>query len=188
MKDLEICTLASGSKGNCTYISYGDASILIDQGLTLRELTVRANYRGIDLSKIDAVFVTHEHADHIKGVGAFARRYGKPVHLPAACMARMKLEDGDERWFVPDENDSDVVVKDMKVTPFRVPHDAAYTVAYRISAGTDDVAVATDLGYVGENTLARLSGCKAVVLESNHDTEMLRNGRYPYLLKARILH
>ena len=186
MKDLEICTLASGSKGNCTYISYGDASILIDQGLTLRELTVRANYRGIDLSKIDAVFVTHEHADHIKGVGAFARRYGKPVHLPAACMARMKLEDGGERWFVPDENDSDVVVKDMKVTPFRVPHDAAYTVAYRISAGTDDVAVATDLGYVGENTLARLSGCKAVVLESNHDTEMLRNGRYPYLLKARI--
>ncbi len=186
MKDTEICTLASGSKGNCTYLRYGDTSILIDQGLSLRELKVRANYCGIDLSRIDALFVTHEHSDHIKGVGAFARAYGVPVHIPSACLSYICKEDGDERYYIPNEQDASVVVKDLKVTPFRVPHDAHYTVGYRISDGKNDVAIATDLGYVGDGTLAKLSGCKAVVLESNHDSLMLAKGRYPQRLKARI--
>ena len=186
MDKLEICTLASGSKGNCTYLRYGDTSILIDQGLSLKELRVRANYRGIDLSQTDALFVTHEHSDHVKGVGAFARAYDTPVYIPAACMGNFKTEDGDERFFVPNEYDGEVAVKGLSVKPFRVPHDAHYTVGYRISTGKEDVAIATDLGFVSDGTLAKLVGCKAVVLESNHDPLMLEGGRYPRMLKARI--
>lgn len=186
MDKLEICTLASGSKGNCTYLRYGDTSILIDQGLSLKELRVRANYRGIDLSQTDALFVTHEHSDHVKGVGAFARAYDTPVYIPAACMGNFKTEDGDERYFVPNEYDGEVAVKGLSIKPFRVPHDAHYTVGYRISTGKEDVAIATDLGFVSDGTLAKLSGCKAVVLESNHDPLMLEGGRYPRMLKARI--
>ena len=170
MDKLEICTLASGSKGNCTYVRYGDTSILIDQGLSLKELRVRANYRGIDLSQTDALFVTHEHSDHVK----------------AACMGNFKTEDGDERYFVPNEYDGEVAVKGLSIKPFRVPHDAHYTVGYRISTGKEDVAIATDLGFVSDGTLAKLVGCKAVVLESNHDSLMLEGGRYPRMLKARI--
>ena len=186
MDKLEICTLASGSKGNCTYLRYGDTSILIDQGLSLKELKVRANYRGIDLSQTDALFVTHEHSDHVKGVGAFARAYDTPVYIPAACMGNFKTEDGDERYFVPNEHDGEVAVKGLSIKPFRVPHDAHYTVGYRISTGKEDVAIATDLGFVSDGTLAKLVGCKAVVLESNHDPLMLEGGRYPRMLKARI--
>ena len=186
MDKLEICTLASGSKGNCTYVRYGDTAILIDQGLSLKELRVRANYRGIDLSQTDALFVTHEHSDHVKGVGAFARAYDTPVYIPAACMGNFKTEDGDERYFVPNEYDGEVAVKGLSIKPFRVPHDAHYTVGYRISTGKEDVAIATDLGFVSDGTLAKLSGCKAVVLESNHDSLMLEGGRYPRMLKARI--
>ena len=186
MDKLEICTLASGSKGNCTYVRYGDTAILIDQGLSLKELRVRANYRGIDLSQTDALFVTHEHSDHVKGVGAFARAYDTPVHIPAACLGNFKTEDGIDRFFVPNEYDGEVTVKGLSVKPFRVPHDAHYTVGYRISTGKEDIAIATDLGFVSDGTLAKLSGCKAVVLESNHDPLMLEGGRYPRLLKARI--
>lgn len=186
MDKLEICTLASGSKGNCTYLRYGDTSILIDQGLSLKELRVRANYRGIDLSQTDALFVTHEHSDHVKGVGAFARAYDTPVYIPAACIGNFKTEDGDERYFVPNEHDGEVAVKGLSIKPFRVPHDAHYTVGYRISTGKEDVAIATDLGFVSDGTLAKLVGCKAVVLESNHDPLMLEGGRYPRMLKARI--
>ena len=186
MDKLEICTLASGSKGNCTYVRYGDTAILIDQGLSLKELRVRANYRGIDLSQTDALFVTHEHSDHVKGVGAFARAYDTPVYIPAACMGNFKTEDGDERYFVPNEYDGEVAVKGLSIKPFRVPHDAHYTVGYRISTGKEDVAIATDLGFVSDGTLAKLVGCKAVVLESNHDPLMLEGGRYPRMLKARI--
>ena len=186
MDKLEIYTLASGSKGNCTYLRYGDTSILIDQGLSLKELRVRANYRGIDLSQTDALFVTHEHSDHVKGVGAFARAYDTPVYIPAACMGNFKTEDGDERYFVPNEYDGEVAVKGLSIKPFRVPHDAHYTVGYRISTGKEDVAIATDLGFVSDGTLAKLVGCKAVVLESNHDSLMLEGGRYPRMLKARI--
>ena len=179
MDKLEICMLASGSKGNCTYVRYGDTAILIDQGLSLKELRVRANYRGIDLSQTDALFVTHEHSDHVKGVGAFARAYDTPVHIPAACLGNFKTEDGDERFFVPNEYDGEVTVKGLSVKPFRVPHDAHYTVGYRISTGKEDIAIATDLGFVSDGTLSKLSGCKAVVLESNHDPLMLEGGRYP---------
>ena len=187
MGNLEICTLASGSKGNCTYIRSGDTALIVDQGLTVRELKLRAALRGIDLDKVCAVLVTHEHSDHVKGVDQFCKEYGAKAYMPLTCFETMRSRgeivtayehvDGFEAGFD---------VGDLHVEPFRLPHDARYTVGYRLTDGRTDIAVATDLGFVSDHTLSRLCGCKAVIIESNHDKLMLEKGRYPYPLKVRI--
>lgn len=187
MGSFEICTLASGSKGNCTYIKSGATSLIVDEGLTVKELRLRAATRGIDLSDVSAVLVTHEHADHVKGVEQFSREFGAKVYMPLTCYEAMRSRretvtayehvDGFEAGFD---------VGDLHVEPFRLPHDARYTVGYRLTDGRTDIAIATDLGFVSDNTLARLCGCKAVIVESNHDKLMLEKGRYPYPLKVRI--
>lgn len=187
MGSFEICTLASGSKGNCTYIKCGATSLIVDEGLTVKELRLRAATRGIDLSEVSAVLVTHEHTDHVKGVEQFSREYGAKVYMPLTCYEAMRSKreiltayehvDGFEAGFD---------IGDVHVEPFRLPHDARYTVGYRLTDGKTDVAIATDLGFVSDNTLARLCGCKAVIVESNHDKLMLEKGRYPYPLKVRI--
>ena len=187
MGSFQICTLASGSKGNCTYIRSGNTALIIDEGLTVKELKVRAATRGIDLSDVGAVLVTHEHADHIKGVEQFSREFGSKVYMPLTCFETMRSR-GEilSRYEHVDGFEAGFDIGDLRVQPFRVPHDARYTVGYRISDGKTDIAVATDLGFVSDNTLARLCGCKAVIVESNHDPLMLEKGRYPYPLKVRI--
>ena len=187
MGNFEICTLASGSKGNCTYIKCGATSLIVDEGLTVKELRLRAALRGIDLADVSAVLVTHEHSDHVKGVEQFSKEFGAKVYMPLTCYEAMRSRreivtsyehvDGFEAGFD---------VGDVHVEPFRLPHDARYTVGYRLTDGKKDVAIATDLGFVSDNTLARLCGCKAVIVESNHDKLMLEKGRYPYQLKVRI--
>lgn len=187
MGSFEICTLASGSKGNCTYIKCGGTAIIVDEGLTVKELKLRAALRGIDLEKVSSVLVTHEHSDHIKGVEQFSKEFGAKVYMPLTCFETMRSRgemisayehiDGFEAGFD---------IGDIHIVPFRLPHDARYTVGYRITDGKTDIAIATDLGFVSDNTLSKLSGCKAVILESNHDKLMLEKGRYPYPLKVRI--
>lgn len=187
MADFEICTLASGSKGNCTYIKYKNTSLVIDQGLTVKELSVRASLRGIDLSRLNAIIVTHEHSDHTKGVNQLSQQFSIPVYMPQTCYDSIRKRLETMPYFVQnDAFESGFCVGDIFVTPFRVPHDANYTVGYRLSDGKTDIAVATDLGFVSDNTLSKLSGCKAVILESNHDKLMLAKGKYPDRLKARI--
>ncbi len=187
MGSFEICTLASGSKGNCTYIKSGDTSLIIDQGLTVRELGIRAATRGIDLSTVGAVLVTHEHTDHVKGVAQFSKEYGAKVYMPLTCFETLRSRGETITGYeYVDGFETGFDVGDIHVEPFRLPHDARYTVGYRLTDGKNDVAVATDLGFVSDNTLARLCGCKAVIVESNHDKLMLEKGRYPYPLKVRI--
>lgn len=187
MAEFEICTLASGSKGNCLYVKSGSTSLLIDEGLTVKELQLRARLRDIDLSQVDAVLVTHEHSDHVKGVEQFSRAYQKDVYMPQSCFDTLNAHGcAITRYRHVDAFDGGFDIGDIKITPFRLPHDARYTVGYRLSDGKCDIAVATDLGFVSDNTLAKLCGCKAVVIESNHDRIMLEKGRYPYALKVRI--
>lgn len=187
MGSFEICTLASGSKGNCTYIKSGNTSLIVDEGLTVKELKVRAATRGIDLSGVGAVLVTHEHADHIKGVEQFSREFGAKVYMPQTCFETMRSRGETITKFEHvDGFETGFEIGDIRVEPFRLPHDARYTVGYRLSDGKYDVAIATDLGFVSDNTLSKLSGCKAVIVESNHDSLMLQKGRYPYPLKVRI--
>lgn len=187
MGSFEICTLASGSKGNCTYISSGDTSLIVDEGLSVKELKLRAEKRGIDLSSVSAVLVTHEHYDHVKGLEQFSCESGARVYMPLTCYETMRAR-GERltRYEHVDGFETGFDVGDIRVEPFRLPHDARYTVGYRLSDGKNDIAIATDLGYVSDNTLSRLSGCKAVIIESNHDKLMLEKGRYPFPLKMRI--
>lgn len=187
MGSFEICTLASGSKGNCTYIKSGNTSLIVDEGLTVKELKLRAALRGIDLDKVSAVLVTHEHSDHIKGVSQFCNEYGAKAYMPLTCFETLRSR-GDviSSYEHVDGFEAGFDIGDIRVEPFRLPHDARYTVGYRLSDGKTDIAIATDLGFVSDNTLSRLCGCKAVVIESNHDKLMLEKGRYPYPLKVRI--
>lgn len=187
MGSFEICTLASGSKGNCTYIRSGNTALIVDEGLSVKELKCRAATRGIDLSSVSAVLVTHEHNDHIKGIEQFSCVFGAKVYMPLMCYDALRSR-GEivSRYEHIDGFEAGFNVGDIRIEPFRLPHDARYTVGYRLSDGKNDIAIATDLGYVSDNTLSRLSGCKAVIIESNHDRLMLEKGRYPFPLKMRI--
>lgn len=183
---MKICTLSSGSKGNCTYIESGPSAVLIDQGLSLRELERRALGVGLDLKKVQMVAVTHEHTDHIKGVQAFCDKYGVK-----AFISPLSAENAYPKYAVTSCEtsvpfDGGISVGDMFLTPFRVHHDAAYTVGYQVEDGKKTLCIATDLGYVTASAGKRMCKADAVILESNHDKFMLENGKYPYPLKVRI--
>lgn len=183
---MKICTLSSGSKGNCTYVESGDQAVLIDQGLSLRELEKRAAGVGLDLGKVRLIAVTHEHTDHIKGVQAFCDKYGVKAFIsPISCAAAYQKY-AITSVFETSAFDLGTAVGDMYITPFRVHHDAAYTVGFQIEDGKKTLCTATDLGYVTAAAGKRMSRADAVLLESNHDKLMLQNGKYPYSLKVRI--
>ena len=183
---MKICTLSSGSKGNCTYIESGSTAVLIDQGLSLRELEKRAQGVGLDLSKVRMVAVTHEHTDHIKGVQAFCDKYGVKAFISpiSAANAYAKYAVTSCELSVP--FDGGISAGDMFLTPFRVHHDAAYTVGYQVEDGKKTLCIATDLGYVTASAGKRMCNADAVILESNYDKFMLEHGKYPYPLKVRI--
>lgn len=184
---MDIINLASGSSGNCTYISSGSTAILLDNGLGIRTLESRSKDAGIDLSAVSAVVVTHEHSDHIKGVRAFCEKYSKRLYIHeasynAAIDAFGKISPESEDYT------QEFQIGDLCLTPFRVPHDAAMTFGYIIDDGKVKLGYATDLGVISDSVMKKLSQTKAIVLESNHDEELLmKNPMYPYYLKKRIL-
>jgi len=181
---LTFCTLASGSKGNCIYVSAGESAVLIDCGLSAKQTILRLEARGLPTHQIKAILITHEHTDHVKGIRVLAKRLRVPaVATPAtwaatrdkATVRHQTMEAG--RPFALDG---------LEVHPFTVSHDAADPVGMVISAGHARLGVATDLGKVTTLVRARLAGCGALVLEHNHDPEMLANGSYPPWLKQRV--
>ena len=182
-----ICPLFSSSKGNCTLIGSSDKYILIDAGVSARMLTTALSERGVAVSDIAAIFVTHEHEDHIKGIKLFAGKNSIPVYATAGTlreMARRGVLEGVESREMPES----VEIYGMTVRRFSTSHDTAQSCGYVVTL-TDGrkAAVATDMGYVSETVRTALRGCDAMVIESNHDEMMLRNGPYPPLLKQRIL-
>jgi phosphoribosyl 1,2-cyclic phosphodiesterase len=183
---LRVCILGSGSKGNCTYIESAEARILIDAGLSAREIERRL--RQIDRSPetLDGVLISHEHNDHIQGVGVLARRYKVPVYANPATWQRAQHivgVVGDRREF---GTGTSFMLKDLVVDPFSLPHDADDPVAFRLSWRRRTMAIVTDLGYPSQLVRERLRGCHLVVLEANHDDAMLKAGPYPWPLKQRI--
>ena len=185
---MKICTLSSGSKGNCTYVESGGAAVLIDQGLSLRELERRALEVGLDLKKVRLIAVTHEHTDRSRGVQAFCAEYGVQAFISPLSAANA-YEKYAVTSCVPTSVsgfDTGISVGEMYLTPFRVHHDAAYTVGYQIEDGKKTLCLATDLGYVTAGAGKRMSKADAVLLESNHDVYMLEHGKYPRYLKQRI--
>jgi len=182
---LRVCLLASGSKGNAVYIETPESRVLIDAGLSARELSARLAGIGVDAADLDALLVTHEHQDHCRGVGPLARRFGLPVYLhPETRRALPRLGRIDDlREF---EVGSEIVLRDLHVEAFPLTHDAASPVGFVLQAGEGKVGVATDLGIATRLVADRLRDCRVLILESNHDEELLRDGPYPWHLKQRI--
>lgn len=185
----KIYPLFSGSKGNCYCITSGNSSILIDAGRSARQLEQALKDNNIALSSIKGIFVTHEHTDHIKGVRVLASKYGFAVYATDGTLT--ELDKSHE--LVPEKFRSHVIregaeVANMTVRPFRTSHDCKESVGYTIeTSNSRKVAVVTDTGCITQEIHQALTGCDVVVIESNHDVNMLLNGRYPYYLKRRIL-
>lgn len=188
---MDFCSIASGSSGNCIFVGTDETSVLIDAGISGKRVV--AGLASIDRKpeELDAIFVTHEHSDHIKGLGVLARKYGIPVYstkgTKEAMLGGKMLGKVDESLFYELHADEQLSIGDLCVEPFRVSHDAAEPVAYRFYHEDKSVAVATDLGYYDEYIIEHLKNLDAVLIESNHDINMLQVGAYPYYLKQRIL-
>jgi phosphoribosyl 1,2-cyclic phosphodiesterase len=184
---MRFCVLGSGSGGNATLVEGGGARVLLDAGLGPRQLADRLVSAGGDPASLDAVFVSHEHGDHARGAAAFSARWGVPLALTggtfrAAGLAAAKLPAWEE--IAPGETRN---IRRLAVRAVAIPHDAAAPLAFVVSAGASSLGHATDLGHLGRGLVEALRGCDAVLVESNYDPAMLRDGPYPWSLKERIL-
>ena len=184
-------SIASGSSGNCIYVGSDTTHILVDVGIS-RKRTIEA-LRDIDLElrDIDGIFITHEHSDHINGLPMIAKKTDAPIYATSGTIWAMKqmpkLQDIDPARFVPVKADGKVIVKDLVIDPMKISHDAVEPVGYRISYGKKKASICTDLGCYTDYTVECLKNSDILLLESNHDVNMLQVGRYPYPLKRRIL-
>ncbi|MCR4843321.1 MAG: MBL fold metallo-hydrolase [Eubacterium sp.] len=187
----EMMPIASGSSGNCIYVGTDDTHVLIDAGISGKRVEQGLNGAGLSMSDIDAVLVTHEHIDHVKGLGVLARRWEKPIYATGATIDAIKentsLGKIDSELFCPIDNEGEFTIGDLEFNSFPISHDAADPVAYIARNGSKSVGVVTDLGVYDESTVERLKGLDILLLEANHDVRMLEIGRYPYHLKMRIM-
>jgi len=182
---LSVCVLGSGSRGNAIYVSDGVTSILVDAGFSAREIDRRMRSRGLDPSRLNAVLLTHEHSDHIRGVERLVRRHRLPVHLTAGTFQEAAaLHDLPEIY--PFACGSEMRIHTLTVRPFSIAHDARDPAGFTIGANGRRIGIATDLGHVTALVREHLRGCRLLVLEANHDPQMLMEGPYPWFLKQRI--
>lgn len=175
---MNLCSIASGSSGNCIFIGTEQTSLLVDIGISAKQAETGLHTIDRTLKDIDGILVTHEHSDHIRGVGVAARKAGIPIYgtkgtLEAIknCSSLGKIDEGLYREISPDEI---FQVGDMEIVPFRISHDAADPVAYRVNSGEKSAAVVTDLGVYNDYIVDHLQGLDAVLLEANHDVRMLQ--------------
>lgn len=186
---MKYCSIASGSSGNCHYIGYKDTNILIDAGLSGKRITKGLDEIDIDANKLNGIFVTHEHSDHIKGIGVLSRKYDLPIFVNYKTWNAIKEKIGKvkEENIKIFENDKEYAIGDMEIKPFSITHDAVDPVGFKLTDGKKAISVATDIGHVSDNIKENLLGSKLIVLESNYDKEMLLMGSYTYALKKRVM-
>ena len=188
---MKICPLFSGSSGNATYVEIDNENgILIDCGRSTKQIESSLDKNEIDINKIRAILITHEHTDHISGLKVFLKKHDVAVYSSEGTMNFLKFRG------IICEKDTSFILQAGKeldlgfvgVTPFEIPHDCAQATGFTLNdAAGNSFALCTDLGYISESTKNVISGCKTVMIESNHDVMMLQNGPYPYYLKRRIL-
>jgi phosphoribosyl 1,2-cyclic phosphodiesterase len=178
--------LASGSSGNATVVEAGETAILIDCGLSVRRLAERATTLGFDLSSLDAVVVTHEHGDHIGGVGPLARRYGLPVYMTHGTRAAAGFADGHKFDVTEISPHETFTIGDLSLHPAPVPHDAKEPCQFVVARESKRLGILTDLGSDTRHIQQHFAGCCALVLEFNHDLELLSGCEYPDSVKDRI--
>lgn len=193
MPNIRICSLYSGSKGNAVFIEAGGAKILIDAGKSAKALCLALDEIGVCIDDIDAIFITHEHNDHISALQTLSHKHPIPIHI---LLESAQVFNGlrDEKLclclVLHGKSNFTVQIKDLTVQAFPTPHDSRASVGYKLTFNNGDekisVAYATDTGYVTDKMLENMLGAKYAVIESNHDEDMLRDGSYPYELKMRI--
>ena len=182
---LFITSLNSGSNGNCYYVGNDEEAILIDAGISCKETEIRMKRLGLSMLKVKALFISHEHSDHIRGVCVMAKKYNIPVYITPGTLLNCKFKLKPElvcnlRAF------ETITVGSLNITAFPKVHDAAEPHSFIIACGETKVGVFTDLGIVCNELIKHFKQCDAAFLEANYDEEMLHNGRYPYYLKRRI--
>jgi phosphoribosyl 1,2-cyclic phosphodiesterase len=184
---MEVCILASGSSGNAIYIASEKTRLLIDAGLSARQVALRLNEIGVEPEHLSGICVSHEHGDHVAGIRVLQRRHGIPVFANAGTLngmvRQLKGHEVDARVF---QTGAAFEIGDIQVEPFSVPHDAYEPVGFRLQSGGTSVGVVTDLGMGTALVRDKLRGCRAVVIESNHDEDLLREAPRPWPLKQRI--
>ena len=189
---LKFISFGSGSSGNCYYLATDTDALLIDIGVGLRGLKKDCRVYGISLSEIHHVLITHDHADHIKSVGSFSADYHVPV------FATLKVHEGINHNYcitkklAPEytrilEKGTPIQIGDFRVTPFEVPHDSSDNVGYFVEAGDTNICLITDAGRVTDEMKEYIRKARHLIIEANHDVEMVQTGPYPQFLKERIL-
>lgn len=183
------CPVYSGSSGNMLYVEGGGARLIIDCGFAGKVASAALEEIGVSPASVDGILISHDHSDHTKGVGILSRRYGIPVYANANTFRAMapivgKIGDGQRRVF---ETGRDFFIKGLNVLTFPTPHDAAESVGFVFSCNGKRIAAVTDIGCFNDRLLSCTSGCDLILIEANHDEEMLIAGPYPYPLKRRIL-
>ena len=186
---MKFCPIASGSSGNCCYIGTETTHLLVDAGLSGKR--IEAALSSVGINNISGILVTHEHSDHVSGAGILSRKYNVPVYatqntwrflLRHGTIGKVSVEM--QKTIVPGQP---VTIGDIEVLSFDVPHDASHPVGYCLHSNGYKAAVATDMGYVTDTVRELLQDTDVLLIESNHDIEMLRNGKYPQMLKERVM-
>lgn len=188
---MRFLSIASGSSGNCYYLGTDSYGILLDAGIGIRTIRKALRDNGIGLEQIMAVFITHDHADHIKCVGGLGEKYGIPIYATQAVHAGIENSRYvDEKLYTSRrilEKEQPVEIKDFKVTAFEVPHDASDCVGYLVQYKQQKCVLATDIGCINETVAQYIRIANHLIIEANYDKEMLLRGNYPEFLKDRIM-
>jgi len=196
LPSMSVCVtmLASGSRGNCALVASACTRILVDAGISCRETFKRLRLLGEDPHMLSAILITHEHSDHVYGLATLAKKLRIPVFMTGATHyaweRAMRNEKGERpklEKFEEFESGRRLQIGDIEVRPFTIPHDAADPVGFTFRADGVKVGIATDLGYLPTSVRDHLRGCDVLVMESNHDVEMLRGGPYPWSVKQRVM-
>lgn len=188
---MKLCSIASGSSGNCIYVGSEQTNLLVDAGISAKRIEYGLNKIDINPDTIQGILITHEHSDHVSGLGVLARRYHIPIYATyetAVAFRRSKSmgEISDELMNYV-EPDKAFMINDISIEPFSTSHDAANPVCYTMSMDKGKIGIATDLGKYDDYILSKLNGSDLLLIEANHDINMLMVGKYPYYLKQRIL-
>lgn len=180
------CALASGSNGNCYYIENNNEAVLIDAGISSKQILKRMNEKNINLSKIKALFITHEHSDHIRGVNVFSKKTKIPIFINRNTYVNSKINLSSDLINIID-SDSTTKVGNLVIKSFRKSHDGVEPVSFIVKYKSKVVSVLTDIGKPCENVEKAVNQSDIIFLETNYDHKMLEEGNYPYFLKQRIL-
>lgn len=184
----EFCSLYSGSSGNSLFVQTENTKILIDAGESAKKITDALSSINVNPSDLDAILVTHEHSDHVKGLGTFSKKYNIPIYANEKTWDFMpeqnaKILENNKKYFKPSEN---FEIGDLKIHPFKIPHDAANPCGFNLFHNNKKMSIATDIGHMTSDIIHKLEDSSFLLLESNYDPNILKYSKYPYSLKERI--